>query len=180
MSRLRSPLTNPSRARHAAIASLLAAAALTAGTGAFAQTTPAPMAKPAAMPVHHPYRHHHMATRAVVQHHETIDERISTLHTRLNITPAEEAAWTPVAQAMRDNHAAMQRMLAARRAEAPHDQTAVEDLRTYERFTQAHVDGLKTLIASFETLYAQMPAAQQATADHVFKTFGHRDHAMKS
>jgi len=47
-------------------------------------------------------------------------------------------------------------------------------LRTYERFTQAHVNGLKTLISSFETLYQGMPDKQKALADQVFRKFGAR------
>lgn len=111
---------------------------------------------------------------------ETVEDRITMLHARLMITAAEEPDWTAVAQAMRENEATMRKLTSARRSESGHEQTAVEDLRTYERFTQAHVDGLKALISSFETLYVSMPAPQQAVADHVFKSFGHRDHMMKS
>jgi hypothetical protein len=51
--------------------------------------------------------------------------------------------------------------------------TAVEDLVTYEKFAKAHVEGLKTLTSSFETLYKAMPAEQKKNADEVFQTFGH-------
>jgi len=34
------------------------------------------------------------------------------LHTSLKITSAEEPQWTPVGQAMRDNEAAMQKLMA--------------------------------------------------------------------
>ena len=47
--------------------------------------------------------------------------------------------------------------------------TALDDLKNYQKVTQAHVDGLKNLIASFEALYAAMPDDQKKTADHVFR-----------
>jgi hypothetical protein len=114
---------------------------------------------------------------------ETLDQRISSMHAALKITLPEEADWTKVADVMRRNDADMQKMVAERQAR-PHHLSAVEDLKTYERFTQAHVDGLKDLISSFETLYAEMPADQKAIADHVFATFGHERaqarHALRS
>jgi hypothetical protein len=186
MSRHPSISLKPVRPRPAAAAaSLLGVVCLIGSTAAAAQTStmsrnPSPAASTTAPIVHHHHHRHPMAAKMAVEHHETLEERISTLHAKLDITPAEESDWAPVAQAMRDNDANMQKLMMARRGAAGHDQTAVEAMRTYERFTQAHVDGLKTLISSFETLYSAMPAQQQAVADQVFKTFGHHEHAMKS
>jgi hypothetical protein len=104
---------------------------------------------------------------------ETVEQRIVTLHTSLNITPAEEPNWNTVAQAMRDNAAAMQKLVAQKMAQAPESITAMDDLSTYEKFAQAHVDGLKNLISSFDTLYKSMPDAQKKIADQVFANSRH-------
>jgi hypothetical protein len=48
--------------------------------------------------------------------------------------------------------------------------SAVDDLKTYEKFAQAHVDGLKNLISAFTSLYDTMPDAQKKVADKVFDT----------
>jgi hypothetical protein len=104
---------------------------------------------------------------------ETVEERIAMLHASLQITPAEEANWNGVAQTMRDNAAHMEKLSAEKSAKADENLNAVEDLKTYERFAHAHFDGLKKLIASFETLYKSMPEAQKKVADGVFQTFGH-------
>ena len=48
--------------------------------------------------------------------------------------------------------------------------TAVGDLKMYQKFAQAHVDGLKNLISSFDKLYAGMPDAQKKIADEVFSS----------
>lgn len=111
---------------------------------------------------------------------ETVEQRIATLHASLKITPDEEANWTPVAQAMRENAAAMEKLAASKTAKAPQTMTAVEDLKGYEAFAQAHVDGLKNLISSFETLYAAFPDAQKKVADGVFQSFGQKGHASHS
>jgi protein CpxP len=103
---------------------------------------------------------------------ETVEERITNLHAALKITPDEETKWNGVAQSMRENAAAMDKLVAANRTTPPQNMSAVDDLTTYEKFAQAHVDGLKNLISSFKTLYTAMPDAQKKTADEVFKTSG--------
>jgi hypothetical protein len=99
---------------------------------------------------------------------ETVEQRIATLHAELKITPDEQTAWNGVAQAMRDNAAAMQKLVAERTAQGSQDMTAVDDLKDYQKFAQAHVDGLANLATAFETLYNSMPDAQKKVADKVF------------
>jgi periplasmic protein CpxP/Spy len=103
---------------------------------------------------------------------ESVEQRISTLHASLKITPDEDSKWNAVAQSMRDNAAAMQKLAADKTTQAPQSMTAVQDLKAYQAYAQAHVDGLKNLSSSFETLYNAMPDAQKKVADGVFQTFG--------
>jgi len=77
-----------------------------------------------------------------------------------------------VAQAMRDNAANMEKLISEKKSETPQSMTAVEDLKTYQEFAQAHVDGLKNLTSSFETLYSSMPDQQKKVADEVFRSYG--------
>ena len=159
MSYLTSRAAVAPRMRHlTAIAGLLGAAALLVPVAATAGT----------MSTHH---HAHMTS---AERAETVEMRITKLHTDLKITPAEEVNWTPVAQAMRDNEMKMQAMITTKKSEPAHDINAVEDLKNYEAFNQAHVDGLKVLISSFEVLYMTMPDDQKHLADDVFRKFGHR------
>ena len=102
---------------------------------------------------------------------ESVEERISELHAALKITPNEESRWNDVAQAMRDNAAAMEKLIAEKHETAPQNRTAVDDLKTYREFAQAHVDGLKNLTSSFESLYSAMPDGQKKLADDVFRNF---------
>jgi len=113
------------------------------------------------------------ATGATDTKAETVEQRITSLHTALQITPNEDAKWNDVAQSMRENAAAMEKLRAETLTKAPQDMSAVEDLVTYQKFAQAHVDGLKNLIGSFTALYDAMPDAQKKVADQVFRTSGH-------
>jgi len=101
---------------------------------------------------------------------ETVEQRITSLHAALKITPDEETKWNAVAQAMRDNAGAMDKLVADAHETPPQDMTAVGDLKLYQRFAQAHVDGLQNLISSFSTLYDAMPAPQKKVADEVFES----------
>jgi periplasmic protein CpxP/Spy len=99
---------------------------------------------------------------------ETVEQRITALHAAMKITPEEETKWNGVAQAMRENAAQMDKLVAATRKTPPKSTSAVDDLKTYEKFAQAHVDGLKNLISAFTSLYDTMPDAQKKVADKVF------------
>ena len=103
---------------------------------------------------------------------ETVDQRITDLHAALQITSQEEPKWDRVAQVMRDNAAAMQKLMAERDSQAG-TITAVQDLQEYEKFTQAHMTGLHKLTVAFDALYKTMPASQKKVADDVFENFGH-------
>ena len=103
---------------------------------------------------------------------ETVDQRIANLHKQLKITPDEEQKWSAVAQAMHDNAANMEKLVAEKRRQAPQNMTAIDDLETYQKFAQQHVDGLKNLTSAFKSLYGAMSDQQKKNADQVFENFG--------
>jgi periplasmic protein CpxP/Spy len=111
------------------------------------------------------------ATQATSDKADTVEARITSLHAELKITPAEDAAWNGVAQAMRENVANLEKLVAEKRTQAPQNMTALDDLTTYQKFAQAHVDGLKNLTSAFTSLYDAMPAAQKTNADQVLRNF---------
>jgi hypothetical protein len=113
------------------------------------------------------------ATTAPAAPRETVEQRIASLHASLGITAGEEADWNGVTKAMRENAVVMEKLIAEKSAKDPASMTAVDDLMTYEKFARAHVEGLKSLTASFTTLYQTMPDAQKKVADGVFQNFGH-------
>jgi hypothetical protein len=152
--------------RSVAIAALLGATMLaTPLTAVWAQSPPSP--KQAAM-------------ESTDTKGETVEQRITALHASLKITADEEKTWNGVAQAMRENASAMDKLVATNRTTPPQSLTAVEDLKTYQQFAQAHVDGLKNLTSAFSTLYDAMPDAQKKNADQVFQSSGHGTAASHS
>jgi periplasmic protein CpxP/Spy len=102
---------------------------------------------------------------------ESVEQRITQLHADLKVTPAQESQWNAVAQAMRDNAANMERLVAKKHQQAPQNMTALDDLQTYQEFTQQHLDGLKNLTSAFKSLYESMPDPQKKNADQVFANF---------
>lgn len=102
---------------------------------------------------------------------ETVEQRITTLKTALKITPDQEGKWNGVAQAMRDNASRMEKLVATKRAIPPEKTTAVDDLKTYQEFTQVRLDGLKNLTSAFKSLYDSMSAEQKKNADQVFERY---------
>jgi hypothetical protein len=154
MTNLFNPLT-----RSLAIASVAGAALLAGSFGPVAaQTTPS--SKPPA------------AAAATSSKPDTVEQRITQLKAALKITPDQESKWNAVAQAMRDNASSMEKLVATKRAIPPEKMTAIDDLKTYEEFTESRLDGLKHLTSAFKSLYDSMPADQKKNADQVFRSYG--------
>jgi hypothetical protein len=149
-----SQITRPAIVRSLAVAALLGVSVIAAP--AMAQTT---TQKPAT------------AETAASSKPETVEQRITSLKAALKIAPAQETKWNAVAQAMRENASAMEKLVSAKHAQAS-SMTAVDDLKIYEDFAQARVDGLKNLTPAFKGLYDSMSADQKKNADQVFQHFG--------
>lgn len=109
------------------------------------------------------------ATRTA-QAPEDVGTRIQRLHTQLQVTPEQEALWTPIGTAMQDNAKSIAAAMQAR-ADKAATMNALDDIMTYEAVAAIHAAGLKRLADTFAPLYAAMSPAQQRNADMVF---GHR------
>ena len=133
-----------------------------------AAETPAPPAPAAPSP-----RPAAKASRA-----DRVEARITMLHTKLAITPAQEPAWQTLTQVMRANEQTMEALTKARGDKA-RTMTAVDDLKSYAEITTAHAEGLKKFIPAFETLYGSMSDAQKAQADTLFRGPQHTRPAAK-
>jgi periplasmic protein CpxP/Spy len=139
------------------LGSLAAASPVYAADAPAAATTPA----------HHK---HHEKKEDMAQ---KVEDRIKTLHAKLNITPEQEADWGDVAQAMRDSEINISALIHERHKNAE-ILTAVQDLEAYQKIAQAHADGLRQVAAAFSKLYDGMSDQQKVNADLVFGHFeGH-------
>ena len=102
---------------------------------------------------------------------DRVEARITMLHTKLAITPAQEDLWKNVTQVMRDNAQTMEALTKAR-AEKATTMTAVDDLKSYAELADAHAAGLKNFVPAFEPLYASMSDAQKTNANTIFRGHG--------
>jgi hypothetical protein len=87
--------------------------------------------------------------RFITTQGRTVEQWITSLHAALAITPAEEAKWNSVAQAMRENPAAVQKLAAGKIGQVP-----------------------QGMISPFKTLYNSMPDPQKEVALQLFQSFG--------
>jgi periplasmic protein CpxP/Spy len=101
------------------------------------------------------------------------EARIIELHSKLKITQAQEEQWNKVAQVMRDNATTMETLIQARK-EKGNALSAVDDLKSYAKITDAHAAGLNNFITAFEPLYASMSDEQKKIADTIFTKHDHR------
>jgi LTXXQ motif family protein len=96
---------------------------------------------------------------------QNVEANISSLHQRLQISPAQESQFNAVANVMREN--------ARAEASAPHqppaNSTAVDDLRAYIRYSEVELAGLKKMLPALEALYATLSPTQKRAADAAFR-----------
>ena len=94
-----------------------------------------------------------------------VEASIASIHQRLQITPAQEAPFGAVANAIRAN--------ARAEATAPHqpaaNASAVDELRAEIQYDEMELAGLKKLLPALEALYASLSPAQRQAADSAFR-----------
>jgi hypothetical protein len=94
-----------------------------------------------------------------------VEANIASLRQKLQITPAQEAQFSAVANVMRENA----RAAASAPRQPPANATAVDDLRAYIQYSDGELAGLKRLLPALEALYSTLSPAQKKTADAVFR-----------
>jgi protein CpxP len=99
---------------------------------------------------------------------DKVAAQIKHLHVALQITPAQEPLWKDVADVMEDN-AERVTAVAKERSEHSKTMTAVDDLKAYAAFTEAHEKGIEKLLPVFTKLYDNMSDLQKKAADEEFR-----------
>lgn len=153
------------------LATLAAATSLAFASGAFAQTAASAPAAASGAPA---------GTAAKIAKFDQkadkhIEDRIKELHTKLQITPAQEDLWGKVADTMRSTSQHMRELYEQRMAQTDKF-NAVDDLKSYADLAQAHADSVKSVETAFEPLYAALSDTQKKAADEAFHHTG--EHGM--
>ena len=92
------------------------------------------------------------------------EAQIADLRKQLKITPAQETQFNAVAEVLRAN-AREQESFEREQSGQTGKQTAVDDLRAFQRFTELQAEGLKRLVPVFEALYGSLSEQQKQVAD---------------
>jgi hypothetical protein len=98
-----------------------------------------------------------------------VDRRITELHTKLQITPAQGQKWDEFAQVMRDNAKAMDQLYADR-AQKLSSMTAVDNMQSFQTIEQARMQGMQKLVPAFQTVYDSLSDQQKQAADALFRS----------
>ena len=106
-------------------------------------------------------------------HNNGLETRISDLHQKLQITPAQEKKWAAVAKVMQENAEAGRKMVEEKRQDAE-TKTAVADLNAYADVAELHAKNTRKLAKVFASLYDAMSPDQKKTADAVFLEHRHK------
>jgi len=102
-----------------------------------------------------------------------VDQHIKELHSKLQITSAQEPEWQKFAQTMRDNARKMDQAFGAR-IDQMQSMNAMDNMRSYAQLSQQHAQDVQALLPPFEALYGSMSEAQKHTADQVFREDANR------
>ena len=97
-----------------------------------------------------------------------VEQRITELHARLQITPAQQPQWDQFVQVMRDNAAAADTSFQQRLTAIP-AMTAPENMQSYATFATDHAQEMQKLVPAFQALYDTMSSSQKLMADKVFR-----------
>ena len=98
-----------------------------------------------------------------------VDRRITELHTKLQITPAQGPKWDQFAQVMRDNAKAMDQLYADR-AQKLSSMTAVDNMQSFQTIEQARMQGMQKLVPASQTVYDSLSDQQKQAADALFRS----------
>ena len=101
-----------------------------------------------------------------------VEQRITDLHRKLQITPAQQPQWERFTAVMRDNARSMVRGFDARVEKLP-TMTAPESMNSYAAMSMEHAVEMQKLVPAFTALYATMSDAQKKVTDTVFLDEAH-------
>ena len=146
--------------------SAFAAAAAPPSAGDPTAVRPSPTAasgQPVAKP--QPGAGHNMAAR--------IEQRITDLHSKLKISPAQQPQWDRFSEVMRDNARNTDQTF-QHRVQAMSTMTAAENMQSYAQVTAEYAQHMQLLVPAFQALYDTMSESQKRTADQVFRDDANR------
>ena len=102
----------------------------------------------------------------------SIEQRITALRAKLQITTAQDPQWNQFAQVMRDNAKRMDDTF-QQRVQGIGAMNAEDNMASYAQVAMSHALGMQNLVPAFHTLYGTMTDLQKRAADQVFRDDAH-------
>jgi protein CpxP len=99
-----------------------------------------------------------------------VERRITDLHSKLHITPAQGQQWDQFAQVMRDNAKDTDQAY-QQRAEKIGSMSAVDNMQSYAQIEQQRAQNMQKLVPAFQNLYGSLSDQQKKTADDLFRNY---------
>jgi len=99
-----------------------------------------------------------------------VERRITELHSRLHITPAQSQQWDQFAQVMRNNAKQMDQIY-QERAQKFSTMSAVDNMQNFADIEQQRAQDMQKLVPAFQTLYASLSDQQKKAADQMFRNY---------
>jgi hypothetical protein len=106
-------------------------------------------------------------------HHMHIEGHIAYLKAELKITPAQEALWEKVADAMRQQAKTMESAMGQMRGKHDQQESAIEHMEGMAKFAQLHAEGSQRMLTAFRPLYDSLSPDQKKAADELFAHHHH-------
>ena len=96
-----------------------------------------------------------------------VEGHVAFLHAELAITPAQEALWGPVADAMREDVKTMETAEDKIARQSPDRETAIRYLQNRTLFAEMRAQGESRFLAAMEPLYNSLSSQQKQMADEL-------------
>src|SRR5580658_3389402 len=99
---------------------------------------------------------------------ENVEQRITDLQSKLQISAAQKPQWDRFTQVMRDNARDMDKIFQTR-VQAMDTMNAEANMKSYAEIASHHAQDVQRLVPAFDALYASMSPGQKKAADEVFR-----------
>lgn len=99
---------------------------------------------------------------------QMVEHRIADMHSRLQITHAQEAKWNRFAAVMRSNAKQLDAAY-QRRAARLGSMSALQNMESYAQIERSRVNDVERLVPAFRVLYASLTPEQKQMADELFR-----------
>jgi TolA-binding protein len=107
---------------------------------------------------------------------QNVEQRITDLQSKLQISAAQKPQWDRFTQVMRDNARDMDKVFQTR-VQSMDSMNAEANMKSYAEIASHHAQDVQRLVPAFDALYASMSPSQKRAADEVFRNDANQGNA---